>query len=66
MPANREAPLRQQPLPPRARADRCRLVEQAVLLFLPGAALVRPVVRLLIRGLRQEHGPRQPEDAGHR
>src|SRR5271166_386595 len=36
MPANRESPLRQPPFPPLARADRRRLVEQAVFFLLPG------------------------------
>ncbi len=36
MPPNRESSLRQPPFPPRARADRRRLVEQPVFLFLPG------------------------------
>src|SRR5208337_126571 len=36
VPPNLEPPLRQPSLPPRARADRGRLVEQAVFLLLPG------------------------------
>ncbi len=36
MPANRASPLRQPPLPPRARADRRRLIEQPVFFLLPG------------------------------
>ena len=36
MPANRESPLRQPSLPALARADRGRLVEQPVFLFLVG------------------------------
>ena len=36
MPPNRETALRQPPFPPRARADRGRLVEQPVFLFLVG------------------------------
>ena len=36
MPANRESPLRQPLFPPRARADRRRLVEQTVFFLLPG------------------------------
>ena len=36
MPANRESTFRQPPLPPLARADRRRLVEQTVLFLLPG------------------------------
>lgn len=36
MPANHESPFRQPPLPPLARADRRRLVEQPVFLFLLG------------------------------
>ena len=36
VPANRESPLRQPPLPPLACADRRRLVEQAVPFLLPG------------------------------
>jgi len=36
MPTNREPALRQPPLPPLARADRRRLVEQPVFLFLLG------------------------------
>jgi len=36
MPANRESSLCQPPLPPLARADRYRLVEQPMFFLLPG------------------------------